>query len=96
MSTTKLSERARPGSECAPWVHAEIVKLESQAIEQAAMAPLLEWIAEMARSKLAEKDVLLRQALDVIESECWFGGTNTYDPRVICYAIRNHLGVNND
>ena len=29
MSTTKLSERARPGSECAPWVHAEIVKLES-------------------------------------------------------------------
>ena len=33
MTTTKLSERARPGSECAPWVHAEIVKLESRVID---------------------------------------------------------------
>ena len=54
MSTIKLSERVRPGSECAPWVHAEIVKLESSVIDlyaapQLAVSPsLLSDIRELA------------------------------------------------
>ena len=35
---------------------------------------------------------LLREALDVIKSECGYGGTNTYDPRAICDRITKALG----
>ena len=53
-------------------------------------------ICEATAAMLAEKDALLQQALDAIESECGFGGTNTYDPRAICDAIRKNLGIKND
>ena len=37
-----------------------------------------------------------QQALDVINSECGFGGTNDYDPRAIADALRERLAQPND
>ena len=46
------------------------------------------WLVPDAVALLRKQDALLKQALDVINSECGFGGTNTYDPRAIVVAIQ--------
>lgn len=34
---------------------------------------------------------LVKQALDVINSECGFGGTHTYEPRAVAEALYQFL-----
>ena len=60
---------------------------EAEVIETIRRDILMQDVANLLR----KQDKLLEQAMDVIKSECGYGGTNQYDPRAVVDAIRSHL-----